>query len=30
MSVALDMRWETVSAAMPMATSLSQNNGVAG
>ncbi len=30
MSVALDMRRETVSAAMPMATSLSQNNGVAG
>ncbi len=29
-SVALDMRWETVSAAIPMATSLSQNNGVAG
>ncbi len=27
MSVALDMRWETVSAAMPMTTSLSQNKG---
>ena len=30
MSVALDIRWETVSAAMPMAPSLSQNNGGAG
>ncbi len=30
MSMALDMRCETVSAALPMATSLSQNNGVAG
>ncbi len=29
-SVALDIRWKTVSAAMPMVTSLSQNNGVAG
>jgi hypothetical protein len=30
MSVAFDIRWETVSAAMPIATSLSQNNGMAG
>ncbi len=30
MSVTLDKRCETVSAAMPMTTSLSQNNGVAG
>jgi hypothetical protein len=30
MSVAFDIRWETVSAAMSIATSLSQNNGVAG
>jgi hypothetical protein len=29
MSVALDIRCNTVSAAMPMATSLSQNSGVA-
>ncbi len=30
MSVAFDIRWENVSAAMPIATSLSQNNGMAG
>ena len=29
MSVAFDIRCDTVSAAMPMATSLSQNSGVA-
>ncbi len=27
MSVALDIRWETVAAAMPMVTMLWQNNG---
>jgi hypothetical protein len=30
MSVALDIRCDTVSAAIPIATSLSQNSGVAG